>query len=36
MSLAYREELLYVGLVPLKLAILPVAATIEQIDFPLN
>ena len=27
---------LYVGLVPLKSAFLPVEATAEQMDFPLN
>jgi hypothetical protein len=36
MSLAYREELLFMGLVPPKLDILPVEATAEQMDFPLN
>jgi len=36
MSFVKGEELMYVGLVPLKSAILPVQATAELMDFPLN
>lgn len=35
MSLAYREELLFMGFVPPKLDILAVAKA-EKMDFPLN
>jgi hypothetical protein len=36
LSLAYDEELVYVGLVPRKSVILPEEAMAEQVDFPLN